>query len=145
MIEENMYQRMRRQHRESFLRERRNHVRDLYYGAGNWSIVAGQVSFKHVLDDDTIILGTLDVKKINDNPVLIVGGHSAVYLKDFNVRPVKVNGMALNLVKLQRDHFKVYKFKRPFDGYGYATTDLGFDDLVDFAREQDRTGIAVWE
>lgn len=143
-MEENRYQKMRREYRENFLTERRNHVRDLFFGQGNWHIQAGALKFRQVLDDETIIIRTNNVTTVKDAPVLIVGNDKAVYLKDFNIRMVHDNVMNYRLVKLQRKYFKVYTFHRPFEGV-LIEQDQGFDDLAGVARQQEEFSAPVFD
>lgn len=99
--------------------------------------------FNHVEDEDNIRINTNNIKFIKGNPVLIVGNHEVVYLKDWQVRECHNfdNGCNFFVVKLNRNYFKTYTFKNPFDVdiNGSQT----FDDLKAVAEQQDRDGMPV--
>lgn len=102
--------------------------------------------FSHVKDDDNFILVTNDIKTIKGSYVLIVGSNKAVYLKDWQVRPVHNYDLGINsyAVKLNRKYFKVYTFRNDFEGYEGAD-DESFDSLLETSKAQDSEGMAIAE
>ncbi len=102
--------------------------------------------FKRVKDDNNIVLVTNNVI-INRNLntiLLVVGNNKAVYLKEWQVRQIRnydlgVYGYA---VKLNRNYYKTYTFKKEFDNYS-IDKDQTFDDLLEVAKEQDKENMAV--
>lgn len=75
--------------------------------------------FDHVKDDGNIILITNNIKAIKGNFVMLVDNEKAVYLKDWQVKPVHSfsAGMSGWAVKLNRTYFKPYTFKSRFEDY----------------------------
>ena len=75
---------------------------------------------------------------------MIVDNDKAVYLKDWQVKPVHSfsEGMSGWAVKLNRKYFKPYTFKKPFDDYSFDKQD-DFDSLLKTAKKQDKTYIAL--
>lgn len=100
--------------------------------------------FDHVKDNDNIILVTNNIKAIKGNFVMIVDNDKAVYLKDWQVKPVHSfsEGMYGWAVKLNRKYFKPYTFKTSFDDYSFDKQDT-FDSLLKTAKKQDKTYIAL--
>lgn len=114
-----------------------------FYGQDLEEVSNKYIRFKHVKNDDEIILVTSNVKMIKDNYVLIVGNNKGVYLKDWTVRKVHnydemFNGYA---IKLNRNYFKIYTFSSDFKNV-YFEKDETFDDLKQIASTQDDTKIA---
>jgi hypothetical protein len=101
-------------------------------------------TFDHVLSEDEIILVTNNIVTVKGNPVMVVGTHSGVYLKDWTMREVHNHRDGYNAyaVKLKRDFYKVYTFSTPLsediDIDGVQT----FDDLKAIAASQDGSEIA---
>ena len=95
-------------------------------------------SFKRFIDDDNIIIITNNIKTIKGSFVMLVDNNKAVYLKDWQVRPVHNYGAGINAyaVKLNRKYWKVYTFKTDFDDMAFEKEET-FDDLVTIAKEQD--------
>ena len=101
-------------------------------------------TFKRVIDEDNFIIITNNIKTIRGSPVLIIGPHEAVFLKDWQVVPVKMNRGTVNAdaVKLNRNYFKIYTFKDGFNEYGGDGVE-SFDSLLEIAKEQDAANEAV--
>lgn len=99
--------------------------------------------FTHRIDNDNIAINTENVRFIKGSPVLVVGNSDCVYLKDWNVREAHnyENGMNFHVVKLSRQYFKTYTFRRGFDvDIPQVQT---FDDLVKIAEEQDAEDMPI--
>ena len=129
-----------------YMKARAEKEDDFFFGAGNREKNSNKYfTFKHVLDNDNIIINTNNVKKIKDSFVLIVGNKEAVYLKDWQVRGVhNYSDICSNfyLVKLNRKYFKPYSFRNGFNNFCFDNTE-SFDDLMECAREQDEAGMKV--
>ena len=67
-------------------------------------------SYDSVIDKDNIIVRTNNVKMIKGNPVLIVDNDKGIYLKDWQVAPIKMDRGETNTyaVKLNRNYMKEY-------------------------------------
>lgn len=104
------------------------------------------ISFKHVIDDDNIIVNVKSVVSVKGSPVLAVGSCSGVYLKDWLVREAHVckNGVDEDFwcVKLNRKFFKVYTFKNPLTEDMIEDT-LTFDEWMQVARLQDEESMPI--
>ena len=129
-----------------YMKARAEKEDDFFFGAGNREKNSNKYfTFKHVLDNDNIIINTNNVRKIKDSLVLIVGNKEAVYLKDWQVRGVhNYSDICSNfyLVKLNRNYFKPYSFRNEFNDFCFDNTE-SFDDLMEYAREQDEAGMKV--
>ena len=129
-----------------YMKARAEKEDDFFFGAGNREKNSNKYfTFKHVLDNDNIIINTNNVKKIKDSFVLIVGNREAVYIKDWQVRGVhNYSDICSNfyLVKLNRKYFKPYSFRNEFNDFFFFFTE-SFDDLMECAREQDEAGMKV--
>ena len=112
-------------------------LRDLQHVSGKY------IKFNHVIDDDNIIINTNNVKTIKENFVLIVDKNKAVYLKDWQVRPVHNYDLSLNMycVKLNRRYFKPYTFRFDFEGFDFEK-EVTFDELKEIAATQDELKLA---
>lgn len=117
-----------------------------FFGEGNKTYKSNQYfTFKHVLDDDTIIINTNNVKRVKGNLVLIVDNDKAVYVKEWNFRGMHNYdqlGDNVYLVKLQRQYFKPYTFSRPFEGFSFNGMQ-DFDFLKGIAEQQDIENMPV--
>ena len=100
--------------------------------------------FDHVKDNDNIVIVTKNIKAIKGNFVMIVDNDKAVYLKDWQVKPVHNYGEDFwgFAVKLNRKYFKPYTFKNPFNDYSFDKQDT-FDRLLKDAKKQNKTYIAL--
>lgn len=120
---------------------------DRFFGEGNKVMKTNKYfTFKHVLDNDTIIINTKNVRSVKGNPILVVGDNEAVYLKDWNVKPAHnfYEDSDFYLVKLSRAFFKVYTFKgRIDDGLSFDGKVDDFDSLLKVAEEQDNENMKV--
>lgn len=96
-------------------------------------------TFKHYINDDNINIVTknVDYFKNKDTYVMWVGNNKVVYLKSWNVTPIKNSkyGNAYS-VKLDRKYFKPYNSYQN-DNLYFEKEDT-FDDLVNIAKEQDK-------
>lgn len=110
---------------------------EFFFGKSVKKVSNKYFTFDHVIDNDNIIIVTNNIKLIKDSYVLIVGNNKAVYLKDWQVRPIRnyweeVNAYA---VKLNRNFFKTYTFRNNFDDF-YFEKEETFDDLKEIASTQ---------
>ena len=110
-----------------------------FYFNGGYDYVSNKYfTFKHVIDNDNIIITTSNIKFIKGNPVMIVGNNKGLYLKNWQINVVfnsSVEGK-IYTVKLNRKFFKPYQFNFTFDDMSFAKDDT-FDELLKIAREQD--------
>lgn len=110
-----------------------------FYFKGGYDYVSNKYfTFKHVIDDDNIIITTSNIKFIKGNPVMIVGNNKGLYLKNWQINVVfnsSVEGQ-IYTVKLNRKFFRPYQFNFTFDDMSFAKDDT-FDELLKIAREQD--------
>lgn len=100
------------------------------------------IKFKHYVDDDNVNIITNNVQywKNKDTYVLWVDTDKVVYLKSWDVTPVRnmKYGDAYS-VKLNRQYYKPYNtYKSDTYIFEKGTT---FDDLVNIAKEQDNENI----
>lgn len=117
-----------------------------FFGTGNKVKETNKYfTYKHFIDDNTVIINTNDVKEIKGNLVMIVGKNEAVYLKDWNVRFAHNFGDICDdfyIVKLQRQYFKTYTFKAPFEDFCFDAVQ-DFDKMVEIAKAQDQQNMQV--
>ncbi len=101
-------------------------------------------TFNHVINEDECIVITGNVTYVKDNPVLVVDHNKAVYLKDWLVEPIRNydNGIYAYAVKLNRNFFKKYTFKKDFEDF-YIEKEYEFDDLMQIAKEQDAESMPI--
>lgn len=108
-------------------------------------------TFDHIIDNDNIIIITNNITSVNTkygkSPVLMVGNNKAVYLKEWQIRPVMnfADRMYSFAVKLNRNFFKIYTFKNDFDGMAFDK-EFSFDDLKEIAETQNESVVKKgWE
>ena len=98
-------------------------------------------TFDHVIDDDNIIIITNNITLVNtkfgQSPILMVGNNKAIYLKEWQIRPVMNYGEGLYAfaVKLNRNFCKIYTFKNDFEGMAFEK-EFDFDELKEIAESQ---------
>lgn len=129
-----------------WMKEKAHREDNRFFGEGNKVKKTNKYfSYRHVIDGDTVIINTNNVKEVKGNLVMVVGKNKAVYLKDWNVRPAHNYGDICEdfyLVKLQRQYFKPYTFKSPFGDFCFDA-DQDFDKMVEIARAQDEKNMLV--
>lgn len=129
-----------------YMKARAEKENDKFFGEGNRKRVSNKYyTYKHVIDNDNIIINTKNVKAIKDSWTLIVDNNKAVYLRDFQVREAhnwNELGDDFYIVKLNRKYFKTYTFKSGFEGFSFEKENT-FDDLMAVAIEQDRENMPV--
>lgn len=131
----------------TFIKEKARRENERFFGEGNRKKLSNKYyTFKHVLDNDTIIINTNNVRIVKDSLILVVGDDKAVYLKDWNVRKAHNYDWGIDfwIVKLSRAFFKVYTFKSRIDNDLMFDVDLqDFDYLLEVAKEQDKENMKV--
>lgn len=129
-----------------YMKERAKKDDDFFFGAGNKKHTSNKYfTYKHVLDENTIIINTKNIKQVKDSFVLIVDNNKAVYLKGWQIRAAhnwSELGDDLYIVKLSRNYFKTYTFNSRFENFCFDKEET-FDDLVEVAKEQDNANMAV--
>lgn len=97
--------------------------------------------FNHIINNDTILIVTDDIRKIKTSFVLMVGNDKAVYLKDWQLAHVttKESGETY-AIRLNRNFFKVYTFRTPFEDAMFEH-EQSFDDLAKIAERQNAVEI----
>lgn len=97
------------------------------------------VSFKHVINNDLIIVETTLVRQLKKSKayVLLVSSKKAVFLQTWQkVQITTKDGKKKYAVKLKRGYFKVYDFKEDFENTKFKR-ELTFDDFLAMAKKQD--------
>ena len=126
-----------------YYKARREKELNFFFGEGNWNQVTNtHYTFKHVIDEDTIIIATSNIKVIKDSFVLLVANNKAVYLKNWQVASAKIDGMEVSLVKLSRKFFKVYTFSNDFDNCCFEREE-SFNDLKEIAEVQEQESYKI--
>ena len=131
-----------------YLKERAKKEDNFFFGEGNKKMCSNKYyTYKHVLDNDTIIINTNNVRSIKQGTqfVLVVGDKEAVYLKNWNVLKTRnyYEGLSFWTVKLSRAYFKVYTFKTRFDDFCFEGKVDSFDSLLEVAKEQDEENMKI--
>lgn len=130
-----------------YYKDRKQKDMDFFYGKGNTEKKSNKYfTFKRVLDDDNCIVVTNNIKTIKGKPVMITGNNQAVYLKDWQYRPIHnyYEGIDTYAVKLNRNYYNPYTFRFNFDGYSFDKNN-SFDDMMNTAREQERVNMKFAE
>lgn len=93
-------------------------------------------TFTRIKDEDNIIIVTNNITTIKNSPALVVDNNKVVFLKEWQIRPIKNWDEQENAwaVKLNRNFFKTYTFQNNFD-FHFEKEDT-FDNLVKLAEEQ---------
>ena len=127
-----------------FYKNVKKNAMDKYLGEGNYKATNKRFQIiNQVLNNDEIIVVTNNVQYWNnkDQYVLWVGEGRIVYLKPFQVVPVK-NYEVLGdcyLVKLNRNYFKAYNcFVNEELSFDKEDT---FDSLLEVAKQQTNNGL----
>lgn len=122
-------------------------VDTFFFGEDNQHQVSNKYfTFKHVVDNDNIIINTKNVRIVKGNYVLVIGDSTVVYLKPWQVKEAhnwSQLGDDFYLVKLNRNFFKPYTFKFTFDDLSFDGKVRTFDDLKDICQEQDNENMKV--
>lgn len=111
-----------------------------FFGEGNWKKVSNKYyTFKRIIDDETITLVTNNIEIVKGSCALIVGRNKAVFLKDWQIVPIRNWNLQQNtyVVKLNKNFFKIYEFKNDFENF-YIEKDNNFEDLCEIAKEQEK-------
>ena len=122
-----------------------NNEKEITHFFGTTRKVSNQYfKFNRIIDSDTIVVLTNNVRIINKNLVLIVGNNQVVYLKDWQCWDVDNAdlGLQTTAVRLNRNYFKIYTFKSEFEDVHFETPDT-FDTLLETAKEQQAADISV--
>lgn len=100
-------------------------------------------NFKRVENEDSIVIITSNIKKIKDKYCLIVDNNKGVFLKDWQVRLVKIRETGnCYAVKINRNFFKAFTFSFNFDDMSFEKEDT-FEDLMMIAKEQEENGCNI--
>lgn len=93
--------------------------------------------WKHYINDDEINIVTNNIQFWMNRGayVMWVDNNKVVYLKDWQIQPIRNEQGKAYAVKLNRAYFKPYTTYQN-DDYGFEKEDT-FDDLVKVAKEQD--------
>lgn len=130
-----------------YMKARAKKDNDFFFGEGNKKMVSNKYfTYKHVIDNDTVIINTNNIKTIKGNYILIVGDSEAVYLKDWQIKTAHNYSdicTDLYLVKLSRKYFKPYKFNFCFEDFCFDGKVESFDDMLETAKAQDAKNMSV--
>lgn len=130
---------------KEFFKERKE--KDLKFRFGDDVKIMGDTfQFTHFKNNDEIIIATNNVKywSNKDQYVLVVANNKVVYLKPWQVTPIKNWNDGLGnsyAVKLSRKFFKAYQMPFEFEDMMFEKEDT-FDSLAEVAKEQDSINIA---
>ena len=97
--------------------------------------------FNHNPNDYTAIpvFSKEHITDINGNKVLIVGNDKAVYLKEWQMKPVLIGKDSGYAVKLTRNYYRPYTFKNSFSQVSIDKDLSSFDDIKKLAKSQEST------
>lgn len=133
--------------RERFVEwQKEKHKREIerFFGGKGEHIYKKTYKFDHVIDDDNVVITTNNLQFVKDGHALIVGKNKAVFLKNWQVRHTTINDpnwgkLGTNLIKLNRNYFKVYTFRNNFEDIAIEDGEemTNFDDVLKLAKEQD--------
>lgn len=130
------------------IKKMKENNKNFFFGEGNWREVSNKYfKFKRILSDDEIIIITNNVREIKDSLTLVVDNNKVVYLKDWQVEPVKAynEGIYGYAVKINRKYFKAYTFKSEFSNFSFKNEDT-FESLKELAKLQEKEDIAFsWD
>lgn len=128
----------------AFIKGQRDKDLRFFFGDDYRAVSNKYIKFTHFRDDDNITIVTNNITDVKGNKVLVIGNNSAVYLKDWQVRPVHNydNGINAYAVRLSRKYFRPYTFRSGFNGYSFPKDDT-FDSLIGVAKAQDKSGMTV--
>lgn len=132
-----------------YLKEQDSKDKAYFFGGeDNYKMTTAKYfTFKHYQSDDKIMITTKNVRywKNRDCYVMYVGNDKVIYLKEWQIRPVRQwndgNEVKGNIVKLDRKYFKVYNAPQN-DDFAFDEEE-SFDDLVKVAKKQDKEN-AEW-
>lgn len=121
--------------------------RDLetFFGCENISMKANNYfTYKSVLDDNTIIVLTNNIKRIKSNYVLIVGKNKGLYLRAWQFRKVCSYREGINCyaVKLFRTYYDPYEYDFVFKDMDIEE-DITFDMWHEEAIEQEKENFCI--
>ena len=119
---------------------------DNYFNESISKISNKYFTFKRYKDDDNVTIVTSNVIYLGDFPVLLVGENKGVWLKQWQVKDIKVGQydfIPAKTVKLSRKYFNVKDIKSSKCDNFYFEKDNTFDDMVELAKLQDEEGEAI--
>lgn len=93
--------------------------------------------FKHVINDDEIIIITNNLKMLDDKYILVVDDNKAVYINKTQFMSIHDSNFNAYAIKLNRKHFIVNTFDGNFSGMMFLKPDT-FDSLKEIAIEQEK-------
>ncbi|MDD7411264.1 hypothetical protein [Fusobacterium gastrosuis] len=130
------------------IKKMKENNKNFFFGEGNWREVSNKYfKFKRILSDDEIIIITNNVREVKESLVLVVDNNKVIYLKDWQVEPVKAynENIYAYAVKLNKKYFKTYAFKNEFKDFCFKEEDT-FDTLKEVAEIQEKEDIAFsWD
>lgn len=124
-----------------FLRSMKERDAKWFFGEDAETMNNHGIFWKRYKSDDEVVIVTKNVQywATRDTWVMWVGNDKVVYLKDWQIRPVKIWegdwGDNCYAVRLTRKYFKPYKCFET-DRFSFERDDT-FDDFVELAKEQD--------
>ena len=94
--------------------------------------------FKNVIDNDTVILLTKNIRKVGNKKVLVTGRHSGIFLKDWQILKIHDHKQGINCyaIKINRKYSKSFNFTN-IDFGPVRCEMLNFEDIVKKAKEQE--------
>lgn len=100
--------------------------------------------YDSIIDNDNIIVRTNNIAVVKGNPVLVVDNDKAIYLKSWQVEPVKMNRGEINTyaVKLNRNFMRPYTFKSGFRDFSFKKQDT-FESLKNLAKKQQKQNVSI--
>lgn len=120
---------------------------DFFFGKNNYKFHSNKYfTFKRILDEDTIIIMTNNIKIVNGSYLLMVDKNKGIFLKDWQVKKVSNYDTKVNsyLVKLNKNYMKEYEFNREFKNI-HIFKRYVFDDFKELAEKQEKFNMRVKE
>lgn len=125
---------------------KKSNFNDNYFNESINKISNKYFTFKRYKDDDNVTIVTNNVIFLNIYPVLLVGEGKGVWLKQWQVKDVKVGQyefIPAFTVKLSRQYFTVKDINSPKCNDFLFEKEDTFDDLVELAKAQDERNEAI--
>lgn len=122
-----------------FIKQRKENDLKFFFGEDMKRYSNNYIKFTHIKDNDNFIIVTNNIRTIKDSLVMIIGSNKAIYLKNWQVRPLKEHyGVRAFAVKLNRNYFKPYTFSSEFEDFCFDEgKEDSFDSLLEVAKIQE--------